>query len=66
MFEKMLFQIIAAARSNTQKGDISKQLIEQGFFDEGQIPESFKNRNKQLSGGNPVDVKKDFFRQNPN
>jgi hypothetical protein len=63
--EKLIFEIVASV-SKSQKGDISQALADQGFFDGGPVPESLKSRSKQLSGGNPVDVKKEFFKKNPN
>ena len=57
--ENIVFEVIAASRSVSQKGDVSKQLLEQGFFDNGQIPEGLK-RDPLPSGGNPVDVLKTF------
>ena len=53
----------AASTSRSQKGDVSQFLLEQGFFDEGTIPESLKKRNKFPSGGNPINVIKEFNRQ---
>lgn len=67
--EKIVFEILSGTSgggSHSQKGDVSQHLLEQGFFDEKTMPESLKNRQKLPSGGNPVDVKKDFFKQNPN
>ncbi len=62
--EKIILEIIAASPSKSQKGDVSQQLADQGFFDEG-LPKSLKERD-ELPGGNPVDIKKDFDKQNPN
>lgn len=60
--EKIVEEVCAASRAKSQKGDVSKQLLEQGFFDKGTLPKGLK-RDPQLSGGNPVDVKEDFERQ---
>lgn len=67
-YEKMILEIVAVSgggKGHSQKGDVSKALADQGFFDGGKKPAGLE-RDKQLSGGNPVDVKKDFFKQNPN
>ncbi|MDD5649599.1 MAG: hypothetical protein PHF86_04165 [Candidatus Nanoarchaeia archaeon] len=61
--ENIIRDVLAASRSLSQKGDVSRALLEQGFFDKGEIPAGLKNRGKQWSGGNPVDVKDDFNRQ---
>ena len=63
--ENMIFEVVAGARSVSQKGDISKFLEDQGFFGDKGMPKSLKERDPQWSGGNPVDVKGDFFKQNP-
>jgi hypothetical protein len=64
--EKLIFEIIAALRSKSQKGDVSQALADQGFFgDAKEMPKALRLRNKQLSGGNSIDVKKDFLEQNP-
>jgi hypothetical protein len=55
---------LAAPTSRSQKGDISKQLEQQGFFGGEGMPEALKTRSPQLSGGNPVDIKGDFEKQN--
>jgi hypothetical protein len=52
----------AASTSRSQKGDVSQFLFEQGFFDEGSIPDSLKKRDKFLSGGNPIDIKKEIIK----
>ena len=65
--EDIIFEVIAGGgRSVSQKGDISKFLEDQGFFGDEGMPKSLKERDPQWSGGNPVDVKKKFFEQNPN
>ena len=51
-----------AVKSKSQKGDLSKALKNQGFFDYGK---GISKRDPFLSGGNPVDTQKDFFKQNP-
>jgi hypothetical protein len=63
--ENLLKEIIkeSSAVSRSQKGDVSKHLLEQGFFDEGVIPEGLKKRDKFPSGGNPIDTIKNFERQ---
>jgi hypothetical protein len=63
--ENIIFEIISSAKSVTQKGDVSQYLLEQGFFNDMTMPRSLKDRDKFLSGGNPVDVSKDFLKQNP-
>jgi hypothetical protein len=63
--EKLIFEIVANSVGKSQKGDVSQYLIDQGFFG-NDVPKSLQNRNKQWSGGNPVDVKKEFFENNPN
>lgn len=67
IFEKIIFEVVAASRSRSQKGDLSQSLMQQGFFGTptGQIPKSLAERDKFLSGGNPVDVQGDFEKQNP-
>lgn len=62
--EKIVFEIVAGGRSRSQTGDVSKALREQGFF--GKDKSTLEKRDPLLSGGNPVDVMKDFKRQNPN
>lgn len=52
----------AASTSRSQKGDVSQFLFEQGFFDESSIPDSLKKRDKFLSGGNPIDIKKEIIK----
>jgi hypothetical protein len=64
--EKLISDVLASSRSLSQKGDVSQHLLEQGFFDEKTMPRSLKERDKFLSGGNPVDVLKEFTKQNPN
>lgn len=64
--EILIKEVCAATTAKSQTGDVSQHLLEQGFFDNGNIPEGLKNRNKQLSGGNPIDVKKDFDKQQIN
>jgi len=59
MFEKIIKEIIAA-KTVSQKGDVAKHLLEQGFFKE--LPRGLE-RDKFLSGGNPVDVKEVFEKQ---
>jgi hypothetical protein len=61
--EQIIKEICAASTSKSQKGDVSQALLQQGFFDNSEVPVGLKNRNQQLSGGNPVDVKQDFNRQ---
>jgi hypothetical protein len=64
--EKLISEIITAAtRGRSQKGDVSQSLAEQGFFDGGAKPKGLAERDPQVSGGNPIDVKKKFFEQNP-
>jgi len=60
--EKIIFDIIASDGSS-QTGDLSQALKAQGFFDDGVLPNALKGRDKNVTG-NPVDVKKDFFKQN--
>jgi hypothetical protein len=62
--EKMIFQIVAS-RTNTSKGDISEFLLAEGFFDGGPIPKGLSKRDDLFSGGNPVDLKDTFDKQNP-
>jgi hypothetical protein len=64
--ERIVFEVVAASKSHSQKGDVAKQLQDQGFFDGKEMPKSLQNREKMPSGGNPVDVLKDFEKQNPN
>jgi hypothetical protein len=62
--EKLVFEIIATGPSKSQKGDVVQYLLEQGFFDDDKsMADSLKKRDK-LPGGNPIDVKKEFDRQN--
>ena len=63
--EKLVFEIVAASRSHSQKGDLSQALADQGFFDNGAKPIGLKMRDKNLTG-NPVDVQDTFNKQNPN
>jgi len=56
--EKMIYDIVTSYKSNTQKGDVSLFLLEQGFFDSNEIPQGLRKRDKFWSGGNPIDVKK--------
>jgi hypothetical protein len=64
--EKLIIEIIAASPSRSQKGDVAQQLLEQGFFDDDKsMADSLKKRDK-LPGGNPVDIKEDFDKQNKN
>jgi hypothetical protein len=66
--EKLIFEVVAAVSgggSHSQKGDVSQALADQGFFSQEEA-ETLKKRDKFLSGGNPVDVKRDFFQQNQN
>ena len=60
--EKLIHDVVAG-RGRSQKGDLSKALKDQGFFDSE--PKGLK-RDPQLSGGNPIDVLDDFLKQNPN
>ena len=64
--EELVFNIVAMGGKSKSKGDLSKVLKEQGFFDSGSMPRSLKTRDELLSGGNPIDIKKEFFKQNPN
>ena len=64
--QRIAIEIIAAARSRSQKGDVSQALADQGFFDGGTKPKGLAERDPQVSGGNPIDVKKEFEKQNPN
>ena len=64
--EKIIKEIVAATHSHSQKGDVSEYLYQQGFFDGGPIPSALKERSKFPSGGNPVDTKNLFLKQNPN
>ena len=59
--EKMIFEIIAKS-NRSQTGDVSEYLRQQGFFDE--MPKGLSQRDKNVTG-NPVDVKKEFYKQNP-
>jgi hypothetical protein len=63
--EKIIQEVVASARSVSQKGDVSRFLLEQGFFDDNIIPEGLK-RDKFLSNENPIDVLKVFERQQIN
>lgn len=54
----------SSATSKSQTGDTSQFLLEQGFFENNEIPFGLKNRDKLPSGKNPIDVKKDFEEQN--
>jgi hypothetical protein len=58
--EKIIIDIISSSRSLSQKGDVSKALAEQGFFENNEIPKGLSQRDKQLSGGNPIDILKEF------
>ena len=60
---KIIDEIMKEARgkSRSQKGDVSQQLADQGFFDYG-MPKGLKGRYKNPSG-NPVDVKEQFLCQ---
>lgn len=60
--EILIQEVIATARPATQKGDVSRHLLEQGFFDKGSIPRGLK-RDEFWSGGNPIDTLEDFERQ---
>lgn len=62
--EKLIFEVIAKSKGKSQMGDVSKHLKDQKFFDDDKIPKGLK-RDKQLSGGNPIDTLDDFLRQNP-
>jgi len=62
--EKMIFEIIAKSKGSSQKGDVSQALYAQGFFDKGVLPSALKGRDPNITG-NPIDVKKKFFEQNP-
>ena len=64
--ENIIFEITAASTSRSQKGDVSKYLLEQGFFDDPEMAKSIRNRDPQWSGGNPVAIEKEFEEQNPN
>jgi len=61
--EEIIKSIVSSAHSVSQKGDISKHLYEQGFFNGGPLPRSLKQRDNFLSGGNPVDTLSDFNKQ---
>ena len=52
--EKMIFDIVAASRSNSQKGDLGDLL---GDIISPEQKKTLKNRDKLLSGGNPIDIK---------
>lgn len=62
--EKLIYDIITSYNSKTQKGDVSLYLLEQGFFNNNEIPKGLKKRDKFLSGGNPIDVKKKLQNKN--
>jgi len=64
MNEKMIFEIVAASRGKSQKGDVSKALLEQGFFDNSVLPRGLKERHDSPTG-NPIDIKDKFNEQNP-
>lgn len=64
--EIIIKEVVIASRSLSQKGDVSDALLSQGFFDKGTKPKGLKKRQPQLSGGNPVDVLKDFEKQQQN
>lgn len=60
--EKLIFDIIATYRSNTQKGDVSEGLL--GHVINQEMYETLQERDKSPTG-NSVDVKETFFEQNP-
>ena len=60
--EKIIFDVIAKS-NKSQTGDVSKHLKDQGFFDE--LPKGLSQRDENVTG-NPIDVKKEFFKKNPN
>lgn len=60
--EKLIKEVVSGYSSPSQTGDVSKHLLEQGFFDKGKIPVGLK-RDPQLSGGNSIDVLKNFEKQ---
>ncbi|MDD5650288.1 MAG: hypothetical protein PHF86_07730 [Candidatus Nanoarchaeia archaeon] len=63
MISKIIDEILKESKfKSTQKGDVSKKLFEQGFFD-NDLPEGLKNRDK-LTTGNPVDIFDVFEEQN--
>jgi uncharacterized protein YdaT len=62
-FESMIFELIAASVSKSQKGDVSKYLLEQGFFDQNALPIGLK-RDNFWSKSNPIDTLKLFNEQN--
>lgn len=57
------FVVESSVSSPSQKGDVSKALLDQGFFDDQNMPESLKTR-KKFDYGNPIDVLEIFKRQN--
>ena len=62
--EELILEVVAKSKGKSQMGDVSKHLEDQGFFDGEKAPKGLK-RDKQLSGGNPIDTLDDFLRQNP-
>lgn len=62
MSEKIILEILASSRGKSQKGDVSKHLEKQKFFDSG-LPKGLKTRDENVTG-NPVDTLDIFLRQN--
>jgi len=63
MYENLIFNIVAGKGRSGPSGDVSQSLLEQGFFGD-HPPKSLKKRDPNVTG-NPIDVKKKFFEQNP-
>ena len=63
MFEEFIFSIVAGRGRGGPSGDVSQQLLEQGFFGDDP-PKSLKKRDPNVTG-NPIDIKRRFFEKNP-
>jgi hypothetical protein len=74
--EKLIFDIVARSRSRA-RGDVSDVLKQQGFFGKPKGTNEYngKRDNKtekslskrdDLTTGNPIDIKREFFQQQKN
>ena len=61
--EKLIREVIAKAVSRGPSGDISDALYAGGAISKDQY-QSLKKRDPHVTG-NPIDIKKKFFEQNP-
>lgn len=74
--EKLIFDIVAKSRSRA-KGDVSDMLKQQGFFGKPKGTNEYDgkrdnktekalNKRDELTTGNPIDIKTEFFKQQKN